>query len=137
MIDERWARIRTLGDPIDDPFAGVPVARATALQTAVTLPAYRTIEARINWNLCPCPTPAWARRIYGEPDVARLWRDLRYAVRLDEADPVAAWSARHDELALRAARLDRGPALPRCVFAAAAPTCSCRCTATPAGSRPG
>ena len=106
VIDERWARIRTLGDPIDDPYAGVPVARATALQTAVTLPAYRTIEARTNWNLCPCPTPAWARRIYGEPDVARLWRDLRYAVRLDEADPVAAWRARHDELSLRAAHLD-------------------------------
>ena len=107
VIDERWARIRTLGDPIDDPYAGVPVGRATALQTAVTLPAYRTIDARVNWNLCPCPTPAWARRIYGEPDVARLWRDLRYAVRLDEADPVAAWSARHDELALRAAHLDQ------------------------------
>ena len=25
VIDERWARIRTLGDPLDDPFAGVPV----------------------------------------------------------------------------------------------------------------
>jgi len=85
----------------------VPVSRATALQTAVTLPAYRTVDARINWNLCPCPTPAWARRIYGEPDVARLWRDLRYAVRLDEADPVAAWSARHGELALRATHLDQ------------------------------
>jgi len=107
VIDERWARIRTLGDPIDDPYAGVPVSRATALQTAVTLPAYRTVDARINWNLCPCPTPAWARRIYGEPDVARLWRDLRYAVRLDEADPVAAWSARHGELALRATHLDQ------------------------------
>jgi aminopeptidase len=83
------------------------VKRATALQTAVTVPAYRTIDARINWNLCPCPTPAWARRVYGEPDVARLWRDLRFAVRLDEADPVAAWAARHDELALRAARLDQ------------------------------
>ncbi len=51
-----------------------------------------------------CPTPAWARRIYGEPDVARLWRDLRFAVRLDEPDPVAAWSARRDELALARAR---------------------------------
>ncbi len=107
VIDERWARIRTLGDPIDDPFAGVPAERATALQTAVFLPAYRTIEARINWSLCPCPTAAWARRVYGEPDVARLWRDLRHAVRLDEPDPIAAWDARRDELASRAARLDR------------------------------
>jgi aminopeptidase len=107
VIDERWARIRTLGDPLDDPYAGVPVKRATALQTAVTLPAYRTIDARINWNLCTCPTPAWARRVYGEPDVARLWRDLRVAVRLDEPDPVAAWDARRDELRLRATRLDQ------------------------------
>ena len=106
VIDERWARIRTLGDPIDDPYAGVPVKRATALQTAVSLPAYRTIQARVNWSLCACPTPAWAQRIYGEPDVGRLWRDLRYAVRLDEPDPIAAWDARRDELLSRAAKLD-------------------------------
>ena len=106
VVDERWARIRTLGDPFDDPYAGVPVERASALQTAVSLPAYRTIQARVNWSLCACPTPAWARRIYGEPDVARLWRDLLHAVRLDEPDPVAAWAARRDELQARARRLD-------------------------------
>jgi aminopeptidase len=106
VVDERWARIRTLGDPFDDPYAGVPAERASALQTAVALPAYRTIQARVNWSLCACPTPAWAQRIYGEPDVARLWRDLLYAVRLDEPDPVAAWSARRDELQARARRLD-------------------------------
>jgi aminopeptidase len=106
VIDERWARIRTLGDPFDDPYAGVPAERAGALQTAIARPAYRTIQARVNWSLCACPTPAWARRIYGEPDVARLWRDLLYAVRLDEADPVAAWNARRDELLARARRLD-------------------------------
>jgi aminopeptidase len=106
VVDERWARIRTLGDPFDDPYAGVPAARADALQTAVALPAYRTIQARVNWSLCACPTPAWAQRIYGEPDVARLWHDLLYAVRLDEADPVAAWNARRDELQVRARRLD-------------------------------
>jgi aminopeptidase len=106
VINERWARIRTLGDPLDDPFADAPPARATALQTAVALPAYRTIQARINWSLCACPTPAWARRIYGEPDVERLWRDLWFAVRLDETDPIAAWTARRDELVSRAARLD-------------------------------
>jgi aminopeptidase len=107
VIDERWARIRTLGDPFEDPYAGVPPERASALQTAVSLPAYRTIQARVNWSLCACPTPAWARRIYGEPDVARLWRDLLYAVRLDEPDPVAAWAARRDELQERARRLDQ------------------------------
>ena len=106
VIDERWARIRTLGDTIDDPFASAPVERANALQTAVSLPAYRSIQARVNWSLCACPTPAWARRVYGEPDVERLWRDLRFAVRLDEADPVAAWDTRRDELLLRAAKLD-------------------------------
>ncbi len=106
VVDERWARIRTLGDPFDDPYAGVPAGRASALQTAVALPAYRTIQARVNWSLCACPTPAWARRIYGEPDVARLWRDLLSAVRLDEPDPVAAWSARRDELQAQARRLD-------------------------------
>ena len=107
VIDERWARIRTLGDPFDDPYAGVPAERASALQTAVAQPAYRTIQARVNWSLCACPTAAWARRVYGHPDVARLWRDLLYAVRLDEPDPVAAWTARRDELQERARLLDQ------------------------------
>ena len=137
VIDERWARIRTLGDPIDDPFAGVAAERATALQTAVFLPAYRTIEARINWSLVPARLPAWARRIYGEPDVARLWRDLRYAVRLDEPDPAAAWDRPARRAPARGRRRSTRRVSRRCASSVAAPICSCRCTATRPGSRPG
>ncbi len=106
VVDERWARIRTLGDPFDDPYRGVPAHRASALDTALFEPVLATIEAGLNWCVCPCPTAGWARRVYGEPDIARLWRDLWHVLRLDEADPAAAWEARRAELTKRAAKLD-------------------------------
>ena len=40
------------------------------------------------------PRPRAGREtVFGEPDVARLWEAVAHAVRLDEADPVAAWQA--------------------------------------------
>jgi len=107
VIAERWARVRTEGDVVEDPFAGVAPGRANAQSATRLRYVFRTIDAGLNWCLCPCPTEDWAFRIYGEPDVARLWRDLRFVLRLDEPDPVAAWEAHRDELAARAAILDR------------------------------
>ena len=107
VIAERWARVRTEGDVLEGAFAGVPPARASAQAAARLALVFRTIDAGLNWSLCPCPTPGWARRMYGVPDVERLWADLRVVLRLDEPDPVAAWQVRHDELTARAAGLDR------------------------------
>jgi aminopeptidase len=53
-----------------------------------------------------CPVPGWAQRVYGDPDLGPLWADLRFALRLDEDDPAAAWQARLDELTAQAARLN-------------------------------
>ena len=77
-----------------------------ALLGALAAKYHRAIPARLSWCVCPCPNPGWAQRVYGEPDTARLWKDLRFVLRLDEPDPVEAWYARRDELAARAARLN-------------------------------
>ncbi len=56
----------------------------------------------LNWTIGPGPTPAWAALVYPdlEPDAAyrRLWDELAHILRLDEPDPVAAWTARSAEL---------------------------------------
>jgi aminopeptidase len=44
-----------------------------------------------NWTVIACPNEGWARSVFGEPDVDRLWEQVAYCVRLDEDDPVAAW----------------------------------------------
>ena len=106
MIDERWAWISIAGESRDDPFAGAPAERVGALHGALGAQFQRTIPAKLNWCICPCPNRGWAERVYGEPDTARLWKDLRFVLRLDEPDPVKAWHGRRDELASRAAQLN-------------------------------
>jgi aminopeptidase len=106
-IEERWARVRTYGDSSDEPFAGAPTRRVSALQAALSEQAIRSINAGINWCVCAAPTPGWAERVYGRPDVERLWRDLSFMARLDEPDPGAAWELQRDRLAERTAKLTR------------------------------
>jgi aminopeptidase len=66
-------------------------------------------EQTVNWTIGPAPTPEWAERVYPgvEPEEAldRLWNDIAFMTRLDEADPVAAWTARMEMLAGVARRL--------------------------------
>ena len=38
----------------------------------------------VPWTVVGYPTPGWARRVLGEPDVDRLWGLIRAAVRLDD-----------------------------------------------------
>lgn len=106
-IEEHWAMISTAGEVRDDPYAGAPAERVSAMRTAVSDELRRHSDARRVWNVCVCPNPGWAQRVYGEPDEARLWADLRFMLRLDEPDPVAAWRARRDELTAQAARLNK------------------------------
>ena len=56
----------------------------------------------INWTILPGPTAAWAELVHPdlEPDaaLAKLEQQLLHVLRLDEADPVAAWRERADRL---------------------------------------
>ena len=38
--------------------------------------------------IVPAPNEGWARTVFGEPDVERLWQAVATAMRLDEDDPV-------------------------------------------------
>ena len=62
-------------------------------------------RALVSWTIVAYPTDRWAAEALGEPDVDRLWRAVAHAMRLDEPDPAAAWSARLDELEARARTL--------------------------------
>jgi aminopeptidase len=63
-------------------------------------------DRQINWVIVPAPNEGWARQVFDEPDVERLWQAVAIAMRLDEPDPVTAWRARSEELQARASALD-------------------------------
>jgi aminopeptidase len=60
----------------------------------------------VNWTGIACPNEGWAQKVFGEPDVERLWEAVAFCVRLDEADPVAAWREHIERLEARAAMLN-------------------------------
>jgi len=106
-VEERRAFIYVDGEPVPEPYAGLDPARvgrfsAARSRLAIVLPA----SGQVNWVICAWPVPGWAEAIYGTPDTARLWSDLRTILRLDEPDPVAAWRAHMDELDRRSSTIN-------------------------------
>ena len=102
------ALIATTGDPEPELLGdldGERVGRARMLEAAEIRRQHHR-EHLVNWNIVAFPNEGWARQIYGEPDVERLWRDVAACMRLDEPDPVAAWQEHLARLAARAAGLN-------------------------------
>ncbi len=64
------------------------------------------IARTINWTGLAYPNTGWAEKVFGEPDVERLWEAVAFCTRLDEADPVAAWREHMAKLEERAAQLN-------------------------------
>jgi aminopeptidase len=66
-------------------------------------------ERTTNWSIIPCPTPEWARLVFGDLESdeaeAELDRHLVHILRLDQPDPIAAWRARGRTLVENAAKL--------------------------------
>jgi aminopeptidase len=66
-------------------------------------------ERTVNWCVAPCPTPVWAELVHPglEPEAAfaKLWEQVEYVCRLDEDDPVSAWTERNAALKRAAERL--------------------------------
>ena len=62
-----------------------------------------------NWSIVPCSTPVWASLVFPDlpPEEAQAALDERllHILRLDEADPIAAWRSRADTLVAAAERL--------------------------------
>ena len=60
----------------------------------------------INWTGLAYPNEGWAAKIFGEPDLERLWEAVAFCTRLDDADPVAAWREHIATLETRAAQMN-------------------------------
>jgi aminopeptidase len=104
----RGAMISIAGDPNPDVFAdldGVRVGKARPKALSERSLRITFEDKSINWTIAAYPNENWARKIFGEPDVDRLWEAVARAVRLDEPDPVEAWQKHVQKLRSRAAQM--------------------------------
>ena len=101
------ALLAITGNPEPEIFADLDGERiAAARMRALTEASLRLTDGLVNWSIIAFPNEGWARTVFGEPDVDRLWEAVATAVRLDEPDPVAAWKDHLAALGRRAASLN-------------------------------
>jgi aminopeptidase len=109
-INERHAATLGIsGDPNPGIFADLDGERVGRARAKAVNERYLEIafhERTTNWCGISYPNPGWAERVFGEPDVDRLWELVAHAVRLDEPDPIEAWRGHIDQLLARAALLN-------------------------------
>jgi aminopeptidase len=98
------ALVAITGNPEPELYADLDGERVgKARMREVAEESLKLTDGLCNWTIVAYPNEGWARTVFGEPDVERLWDAVGAAVRLDEADPVAAW---RDHLARLQARAD-------------------------------
>jgi aminopeptidase len=105
--ERKAAAVTLTGDPHPDVFDGIPPARL-GLDLMPQIPEVHTLVSsrNVNWTVVPGPSPGWAERLVGEPDLDRLWALLAPLLRLDADDPVQAWRQHVERLDERARRLN-------------------------------
>jgi aminopeptidase len=105
--DEHPAIIALTGNPYPDLMSDLdPALVGNSDPREIRAVTLESITARsINWAVVPAPNVGWARQVFGEPDLERLWEAVAVATRLDP-DPVAAWRERAAELKMRAEGLN-------------------------------
>ncbi|HEX3806226.1 MAG TPA: aminopeptidase [Gaiellaceae bacterium] len=104
---EGEALIATTGDPEPELLSdldGERVGRAR-MRELIEIHRNQLVERSLNWSIVAYPNEGWARQVFGEPDLGRLWDAVAYCTRLDEEDPVAAWRDHMARLEARAAKL--------------------------------
>jgi aminopeptidase len=108
LAGERAALISISGDPEPELLADLDPARVGRAQMLALSEASlrNTMKGLKNWTIVAYPNEGWAAKVFGEPDVGRLWEAVEFAVRLDEDDPVAAWNAHVERLTDRARGLN-------------------------------
>jgi aminopeptidase len=106
--ERNGALIMISGDPAPDLFDDLDGARVARQRMPAYVELYLRLlaERRISWTWAAYPTLAWARLVYGKPDVGPLWNAIAHAVRLDEPEPVLAWREHLERLRHRAALLN-------------------------------
>jgi aminopeptidase len=97
---ERVRQIRELkgalcaitGNPEPELYADLDGARVSrSRMREVAEESLKLTDGMCNWTIVAYPNEGWARTVFGEPDVERLWAAVAHTVRLDAPDPVAAW----------------------------------------------
>jgi aminopeptidase len=106
--EERPALIALTGNPSPDLLSDLdPELVGKADPREIRAATLEHVGARrFNWTIVAAPNEGWARQVFGEPDVERLWEAVAVAIRLDEPDPVAAWRAHAKRLEQKATGLN-------------------------------
>jgi aminopeptidase len=106
-IERRGAGISIFGDPNPAVFDGLDASRL-GRDLMPYIPEIHELIAsgEVNWTCIPGPNAGWAERLFGEPDVERLWEALVPILRLDAPDPIEAWRQHAEMLKGRARQLD-------------------------------
>ncbi|HUN30414.1 MAG TPA: aminopeptidase [Trebonia sp.] len=103
----RAVLIALVGDPDPHLLDEADPARAAAFPVEERMAIGQMIVGgQHRWTVVAAPNAGWAREVFGQPDVEPLWDAVATAMRLDEADPVAAWRARAGELMARGRALN-------------------------------
>ncbi len=107
-IGDGAALVMIAGDPDPGLLQDLDQARVGRTLPRAFLEALRQAqtERTVAWTIAACPNEGWAKQMFGEPDVERLWEAIADSVRLDEPDPVAAWRAHTARLRERSRQLD-------------------------------
>ena len=81
--------IQLSGNPEPTLFADLDPALVAKSEPREPRAAFLELVAgsKMNWVIVSAPTEGWARQVFGEPDVERLWGAVATATRLDEPDP--------------------------------------------------
>ena len=99
------ALIRLTGDPDPHLYDGLDPTRISAASSKALRAEFLEAVPYLPWTIIGAPNEGWARQVFGEPDVERLWAAVAVATRLDEPDPVAAWRDHLARLRVRRAAL--------------------------------
>ena len=102
------ARLATTGDPEPELMAdldGERVGRARMVEV-IEIVRGQLVDRTVNWSGVAYPNAGWATKVFGEPDVERLWEAVAFCTRLEEPDPVQAWRDHMQKLERRAAALN-------------------------------
>lgn len=88
------------------------VAKVSQLTGKAARPVMELVgEFAINWSLLSVPNEAWAKLVFPgvptEEAIAKLWEAIFSTCRIDEPDPVAAWTAHCNSLELRMEYLNK------------------------------
>jgi aminopeptidase len=108
LNEHEGALVAITGDPDPELLSdldGERVGKARPIELAKAN-SKQVNEQLANWTIVSYPTEGWARAVFGEPDVERLWEAVAFATRLDEPDPVEAWQEHMARLSERARLLN-------------------------------